>query len=65
MPAPGEGHHGFFIVHGHTKPDYDTISINEQIRRYRLNVDGGSYDTGEVRMVRIVGNQATLFMAHA
>lgn len=65
MPAAGEGHHGFFVVHGHTKPDSDTVSINEQVRRYRLNVDGGSYDTGEVRMVRIVGNRATLFMAHA
>lgn len=64
MPAAGEGHHGYFVIHGHSKPSAEPASINEQVRRYRLNVDGGSYDTGEVRMARIVGNQATLFMAH-
>jgi hypothetical protein len=30
-----------------------------------VNLDAGSYKTGRARMVRIVGNQATLFEAVA
>jgi serine/threonine protein phosphatase 1 len=65
VPKNGEGHHGLFVVHGHTVPNDDTVPVADQIRRARINLDAGSYKTGRARMVRIVGNQATLFEAVA
>lgn len=63
MPAPGDGHHGHFVVHGHTTPSHDRTSLHAQIARSRLNLDGGSFASGEVRMARIVGTDCTLFLA--
>ncbi|MBW4656635.1 MAG: hypothetical protein KME20_26865 [Kaiparowitsia implicata GSE-PSE-MK54-09C] len=60
LPRPDWGHHGHFVLHGHTTPSHDPTSTQEQIERCRLNLDGGSFGTGEVRMVRIVGNDAVL-----
>ncbi|PZQ94674.1 MAG: hypothetical protein DI533_21725 [Cereibacter sphaeroides] len=64
-PAPGAGHHGMFVVHGHSPPHYEPAQLEEQVRRARVNLDGGSYSTGRARMLRIVGHQATLFEAVA
>lgn len=58
------GHHGHFVVHGHTTPIDDPISINEQIRRSRINVDGGSYNTDRVRMVHLRDNLLSVYEAH-
>ena len=63
IPSEGKGHHSFFVVHGHTKPDSDQVSIREQVRRCRLNLDGGSYETGVVRMARIVGRECELTLS--
>ncbi|BCB22413.1 metallophosphoesterase [Bosea sp. ANAM02] len=65
VPSEGKGHHGYFIVHGHTKPNADLISIEKQVRRCRLNLDGGSYQTGVIRMARIVGNDCELVLSTA
>lgn len=65
VPDIGEGHHGMFVVHGHSPPQYDPISVTEQIQRARMNVDGGSYQTGRARMMHIAGSQATLYEAMA
>lgn len=65
VPQPGHGHHGFFVVHGHTTPRDDTVSVDDQITRARINLDAGSYKTGRARMVRIIDNEATLFEAVA
>lgn len=65
VPDAGKGHHGLFVIHGHSPPHYDPVSVEDQIRRARMNVDGGSYQTGRARMVHIVGSQATLFEAIA
>ena len=60
IPSDGKGHHGHFVVHGHTKPNADFVSIEAQLRRCRLNLDGGSYQTGVIRMARIVGHDCEL-----
>jgi serine/threonine protein phosphatase 1 len=65
VPAAGAGHHGYFVVHGHTIPRDDAISTAEQIKRARINIDGGTYKTGRARMVHIVGSEATLFEVSA
>jgi serine/threonine protein phosphatase 1 len=62
--TPAErGHHGFFVIHGHSTPQIDLIPTEVQIERARLNLDGGTYATGVARMARVVGNQVTLFEA--
>lgn len=65
IPEPGQGHHGLFVVHGHSTPADDTVSVDVQISRSRINLDAGSYKTGRARMVRIIGDEATLFEAAA
>ncbi|CAH1691626.1 Ser/threonine protein phosphatase [Hyphomicrobiales bacterium] len=62
VPSEGKGHHGYFVVHGHSQPYTDPSSIWEQVRRYRLNLDGGSYKSGVVRMARIVGHDCELML---
>jgi len=61
VPEEDEGHGGYFVVHGHTAPHYEGANLSEQIRRSRLNLDGGSYSTGKARMARICGGKVTLF----
>jgi serine/threonine protein phosphatase 1 len=55
------GHHGYFVVHGHTPPAYEVLSLEEQLAHDRLNLDGGSYGTGRARMARITGYQVTFY----
>jgi serine/threonine protein phosphatase 1 len=57
------GHHGFFVIHGHSTPETDLIPTAVQIERARLNLDGGTYATGVARMARVIGNRVTLFEA--
>lgn len=61
VPAEGDGHGGYFVIHGHTLPMHDTVGQHEQVRRCRLNLDGGSYATGKARMARVIGGKVTLF----
>ena len=63
VPPDGKGHHGYFVVHGHSQPYTDPISIWEQVRRCRLNLDGGSYSSGVVRMARIVDRDCELVLS--
>ena len=59
--AGADGHDGFFVVHGHTPINSDPVrdSLN-QIARARLNIDGGSFRTGKIRMVQVIDDQVTL-----
>lgn len=60
------GHHGFLVVHGHTQGHLDVVTdAAGQLSRDRLNLDGGSYTTGCVRMVHILSSQLTLHEARA
>jgi serine/threonine protein phosphatase 1 len=49
---PGErGWNGAFVVHGHTPDDGRANALHaDQIKRFRLNLDGGSAVTGVARM---------------
>lgn len=64
LPADGAGHHGFFVVHGHSTPNHDRVSLEDQVARARINLDGGSFMTGRARMLHLVGSEATLFEAN-
>jgi serine/threonine protein phosphatase 1 len=64
-PGPG-GWDGCFIVHGHTPNDARrTASHAEQIRRSRLNLDGGSAMTGVAKMAILRGAEAEVVTARA
>ncbi|GHE72969.1 ser/threonine protein phosphatase [Camelimonas fluminis] len=63
IPAAGKGHHGFFVVHGHSTPGTDKVPVHQQLQRSRVNLDGGSFSTGKVRMAHITGNTLTVFEA--
>jgi serine/threonine protein phosphatase 1 len=62
---PGrKGFSGFFVVHGHTPNDAkDDASHEDQIKRFRLNLDAGSGLTGVVKMAIIRGAQAQVVAA--
>ncbi|WP_262267208.1 MULTISPECIES: metallophosphoesterase [Microvirga] len=55
------GHHGFFVVHGHTAPKDEWFPVAEQLCLDRLNLDAGSYATGRARMARIIGSELTFY----
>ncbi len=62
-PGP-EGFSGLFVVHGHTPNDAQPRpSHADQIRRFRLNLDGGSGLTGLARMAVIRGDEAHVLTA--
>jgi serine/threonine protein phosphatase 1 len=62
-PGP-EGFSGYFVVHGHTPNDAGlTASHEAQIKRFRLNLDGGSAQTGVAKMAIIRGAEATVVTA--
>jgi serine/threonine protein phosphatase 1 len=62
-PAEHEkrGHHGYFVVHGHTAPNYEWFPVAEQLCLDRLNLDAGSYATGRARMARIIGSELNFY----
>ena len=62
---PGRnGFSGFFVVHGHTPNDLrDDASHEDQIKRFRLNLDAGSGLTGVVKMAIIRGSEAQVVAA--
>lgn len=63
---PGDaGHHGLFVVHGHSpKGHLDRVGDEQAAAAHsRLNLDGGSYGTGVVRMARMVGRDIDLYEA--
>jgi serine/threonine protein phosphatase 1 len=64
-PGP-DGWDGCFVVHGHTPNDARrTASHAEQIRRFRLNLDGGSAMTGVAKMAILRGAEAEVVTARA
>ena len=54
------GHDGHFVVHGHTIPRMDRSSIERQVMHARVNLDGGSYDSGLIRPGRFVDGRVTV-----
>jgi serine/threonine protein phosphatase 1 len=64
---PGEqGFSGYFVVHGHTPLDRGhTRSHAEQVRRFRINLDGGSAMTGIAKMAILRGHLAEIVTAEA
>lgn len=59
--VPTHGHHGYFVVHGHSPVGVgDVATTQQQIGRFRLNLDGGSFATGITRAAIIVGQHITL-----
>jgi len=64
---PGErGFSGYFVVHGHTPLDRGhTRSHAEQVRRFRINLDGGSAMTGMAKMAILRGSLAEIVTAEA
>ena len=62
-PGPG-GFSGHFVVHGHTPLDRGhTAGHAEQVRRFRLNLDGGSAMTGMAKMAFLRGGVAEVVTA--
>jgi serine/threonine protein phosphatase 1 len=64
---PGErGFSGYFVIHGHTPLDRGhTRSHAEQVRRFRINLDGGSAMTGMAKMAILRGGLAEIVTAEA
>src|ERR1700733_10636505 len=64
-PGP-EGWDGYFVVHGHTPNDARRNPKHaDQIRRFRLNLDGGSAMTGVAKMAILRGGEAEVVTARA
>lgn len=62
-PGPG-GYGGLFVVHGHTPNDgRRDATHDDQISRFRLNLDAGSGVTGLVKMAVFRGDEAKVFTA--
>ena len=63
--APGpQGYGGYFVVHGHTPNDLKSDpSADDQIRRFRLNLDSGSVMTGVAAMAIFRGASVELVTA--
>jgi serine/threonine protein phosphatase 1 len=62
-PGP-DGFSGYFVVHGHTPNDGRRIADHSnQIRRFRLNLDGGSGFTGACKMGIFRGSQVQVVTA--
>jgi len=64
---PGDqGFSGYFVVHGHTPLDRGhTRSHAEQVRRFRINLDGGSAMTGIAKMAILRGSLAEIVTVEA
>ena len=64
---PGKaGFSGLFVVHGHTPLDRGhTKGHAEQVRRWRLNLDGGSAMTGIAKMAFLRGGVAEVVTVQA
>jgi serine/threonine protein phosphatase 1 len=63
-PGP-EGFSGAFVIHGHTPSDLTPgASHEDQIRRFRLNLDAGSVKTGVAEMAILRGASAEVVRAH-
>ncbi len=63
--SPGrEGFSGLFVVHGHTPNDGKVNASHEdQIARFRLNLDAGSGVTGRAKLAVFRGNEARVVTA--
>lgn len=49
---------GLFVVHGHTRPVHDRRhTMDERVAMGRLNLDFGSYETGQIGVARLVGRR--------
>lgn len=57
------GHHGMFVVHGHTPYDGVRLGIADMVGRDRINLDGYAFSTGLLRYARLSGNAYEVFEA--
>ena len=58
------GFSGYFVVHGHTPRDAGCAPlVKDQIARFRLNLDAGSFYTGEAKLALIRGAGAEVWTA--
>ena len=64
---PGKsGFSGYFVVHGHTPLDRGRSRGHaDQVKRFRLNIDGGSATTGKAKMAILRGGVAEVVTADA
>ena len=63
-PNAAEGHHGFFVVHGHSpRGREDQATDDWAVAHSRLNLDAGSAITGRARMAVIRGREITVHEA--
>lgn len=59
--VPGNGHHGCFVIHGHSPIGLsDQTTTQQQIDRFRLNLDGGTFAIGMTRAALISESEITL-----
>ncbi|MBX3528543.1 MAG: metallophosphoesterase [Rhodoblastus sp.] len=61
--AHEDGFEGSFVVHGHTTPGHEPFDLETQVRRFRLNLDFGSFKTGQIGFARFIGDQALVYRA--
>lgn len=62
--SPTNGFHNHFVIHGHSIIGRaDTKTEQDQIKSFRLNLDGGSFHTGIVRAAWICDSDITVFEA--
>ncbi len=63
--SPGaQGFGGYLVVHGHTPNDARaSVSHEDQIRAFRLNLDAGSGKTGLAKMAVLRGHEAKVLTA--
>lgn len=55
------GHHGLFVVHGHTPQDGLDRSQDFHVSHDRINLDTYAVGTGRLRVARLVGNVLETF----
>ena len=55
------GHHGLFVVHGHTPQDGLDRALPFMIERDRINLDAYAVFSGRLRVARLVGNTLETF----
>lgn len=55
------GHHGLFVVHGHTPQDGVNMPVGRQVERDRLNLDVMAVYRDRLRCARIHGREVKVF----
>ncbi len=63
VPSRGgrRGHHGRFVLHGHSPYEHASVSMRDMVARDRLNLDTMAVYRGRLRMARVLGNRIQVF----